>query len=247
MSVDVAELKRRAAQADKEPEAPVRADQGGKPRLPPALLREMGEMVQEMDTIQKREESDQAQAEERIDMGELSPEAQAEADRVEAQDEALRSSVNYTYTPSDNPDVRKIIESRCDEMDFGDLMATGRITQDVIITSRVTIKFQSLLASEVWWVEERASDLYNHNMRLAGLWAGYAKLVLGLVEIMGRRLPNNFETEAKEITQKSFDAKWNAAFRIAEPIVELAAINCGWFKDRVAKLFTDDFGEIKNG
>ena len=65
-------------------------------------------------------------------------EAEKEEDRVELDElpEEYKAEPDNTYyrnTPADNPEVRRKIEEAAEEMDFADLVLTGRVTQVVRI------------------------------------------------------------------------------------------------------------------
>ncbi len=175
---------------------------------------------------------------------------EAELERVEL--EALPENVSptqddvfYRGTVSDNPDVRKKIESRCEEMDFSDLVLTGRVTQAVpIIPGKFEVGFQSLLASENYWIERNAEKEAATDWGIRS-WMGYARLAMSVTEVNGRQLP-------EVVTKDGFDeTAWKDRFdtimNMGEKPVEYLLVNLNWFNARVEQLYKNDFDLLKNG
>ena len=173
-----------------------------------------------------------------------------DADRVELEElpenvSPTQDDVFYRGTPSDNPDVRRMIESRCEQMDFSDLVLTGRVTQSVpIIPGKFEVGFQSLLASENYWIERNAEKEAATDWGIRS-WMGYARLAMSVTEVNGKELP-------EVVTKEGFDeVAWRERFDtimgMGEKPVEYLLVNLNWFNSRVEQLYKNDFDLLKNG
>lgn len=149
----------------------------------------------------------------------------------------------YRNTPNDNPTKRAEIEKSCSDLDFADLILTGRVKQNVPIMGKLAVQFQSLKASDNLWLEGRAATMNSEFEARA--WLGYARLAMS-VEAVNNKVLTNHLVDGK-IDQEQFDAKFAALMDMSERVIEVLLINMGWFDDRVGKLFAEDSEQLKNG
>lgn len=117
MSVDVSALKERAKQQAAIGQAGPETGEPPVPKTDPAQVARFVEDFEKMNAPEAEEPVDPATA------------ALAAALSPKEPDDQIR----YRGTPTDNPAVRRSIESRCEEMDFGDLVLSGRVSQRVPI------------------------------------------------------------------------------------------------------------------
>ena len=224
---DITTIKNRIK--NKEPEPPA----SDPPPKEPVIRKETHDQVKQY----AQEVAAQAKAEqERVDLGPL-----PEHVEVETED-----SVYYRNTAYDNLKVRTAVEGRCTEIDFADLVITGRVVQEVaVLPDKLAVTYQSLLASDNIWIERKASrmDLTDWAMRS---WMGYARLAMSVVSVNGKDLPPHVDKEG-DATDAGFEGKFKELMRNAEKVVELMLINLTWFDDRVTKLCSNDFELLKNG
>lgn len=171
-----------------------------------------------------------------------------ERDDAEANKAALTDPTYYRNTPSDNREVRLAIEDNCDEMDFADLVLTGRVTQHVpIMPGKLEVVYQSLKASENFWVERQAEKEALSDWALRS-WMGYARLTLSLLSVNGQDYrPVYTDQKNKKIDEKLFREKFEALMDMGEKPIEYMLVNLNWFGDRVDRLSENDFEQLKNG
>jgi hypothetical protein len=180
----------------------------------------------------------QAREQERVDLGEL-PEGVV-VDPVDV------DPTFYRGTPSDNRRVRLAIEERCGEMDFADLVLTGRVRQRVpVLPGKIEFEYQSLTGTEDFWVESNAQLEANTEWGVRS-WVVYARLAMSLVSVNGKALPTHLNKDG-EIDTKAFQAKMRMVMKYGSKILDFAVTNMGWFNSRVEKIFQDDFESLGNG
>jgi len=232
---DISQVKRRL---EKKPPPEPPPEPPPAPRVRPDTFKEAESFMKEyaeLNAPQPEPSDEPAEEEARVDLGPLPEGVSAEAtDRV-----------FYRNTPIDNADVRATIESRCGEMDFADLVMTGRVVQDVpVLSGKLEVTFQSLLGSEIFWIE-RQSEREALTDWAVSSWLGYARLVLSLVAVNDRE----FQPYAKkrEIDPDLFQSKFKLIMDMGEKQLELLLVNLNWFNYRVEQLYLDDFEQLKNG
>jgi len=185
------------------------------------------------------------------DVEELRAEEQAiEENRVELDElpdnvSPTQDNVYYRGTSSDNPDVRKSIEQRCTEMDFSDLVLTGRVSQTVpIIPNKFEVGFQSLLASENYWIERNAEKEATTDWGIRS-WMGYARLAMSITDVNGKDLPKVVSKGV--VDEVAWKERFDTVMNMGEKPVEYLLVNLNWFNSRVEQLYKNDFDLLKNG
>jgi hypothetical protein len=234
---DLSKLKSRIQNPDEvEEREPPKPDLDG-PSIKPETIRQMKDYARDVEKLRK-EEHEEEQEPEKIELEEV-PEGTSPA--------AFDDHTYYRQTPSDNPKVRKAIEDKCSEMDFADLIITGRVTQVVpVIPNKLEVEYQSLLASETFWIEREAENQGTSDWALRS-WMGYARLAMAIVSINGKDFPGKNLTTKDEIDRDSFERKFKSVMNMGEKPIEYLLVNLGWFNDRVDRLSESDFDELKNG
>jgi hypothetical protein len=197
--------------------------------------------------VEKMREEERLQAEElaaassRVELEEL-----PESLRAASGDDDRPDSVFYRGTAGDNKEVRAKIEEECSEMDFADLVITGRVNQVVpILSGKFIAEFQSLKANENFWIERNAEKHATTDWAIRS-WMGYARLVMSLMAVNGESLPPH-TTDRGEVDDNLFTIKFKKLMNMGEKPVEYLLVNLNWFNDRVDRLYTDDFDQLKNG
>ena len=164
---DLSKIKKQIAKEPVDEPAPKPAPE--KPQMSKEMSQQIRAYAKDVEEMRHAEE--QEKEPERIELEEL-------PDSVSAN--PMVDTVFYRNTPSDNPEIRAKIEAACEEMDFSDLVLTGRVLQEVpILSNKLTVRYRSLLASENFWIERRAEDEAATDWGLRS-WMGYARLVLSL-------------------------------------------------------------------
>ena len=224
----LAEVKSRMRAEEQAPAAPAPTVRDKAP-----LSDETREQLRNYEDEVRRQES-----EGRVDLG---PIPQAALDNMESDDTTL-----YRGTASDNPEVRKAIESRCSEMDFGDLVITNRVQQHVpILPGKVEPVFQSMVGTEQYWLEKNI-HLHGETPFSMKTWVGYGRLVFSLISLNGQKYDGCLDKEG-EVVEDLFTAKFKRVMALPDKFLELLLLNLGWFSDRVERLYKDDFIVLKNG
>lgn len=227
---DVAALKQRIRDAGKEPE-PVVAEEPVEDPIRATTREQIAAFEQEVARAQAEPDG-----EGRVDLGPL-----PEGIQLPPEDNTY-----YRGTHTDNPEVRKVIETRCPDMDFADLVMTGRVVQRVpILPRKLEPVYQSLLGKEQYWMEKNM-HLYGATQFSQQTWMGYSRLVFALVELNGVPLEGCLDKDG-DVDEEKFVAKFSSVMSKPEKILELLLLNLGWFSDRVEKLYRDDFAQLKNG
>lgn len=177
-------------------------------------------------------------AQERVDLGPL-PEGAGSTDEDS-------DPTHYRGTPSDNRRVRLAIEDRCGEMDFADLILTGRVRQSVpVLPGKIELEFQSLTGAEDFWVESRAQQEANTEWGVRS-WVVYARLTMSLVSMNGRKLPSHLGKDGT-VDEKAFKLKMADIMKFGSKVLDIVVTNMGWFNTRVESIFQDDFESLGNG
>ena len=216
-----------------EPEA-VPDPEEKKPRMKPETLKQIQEYAKDVEEMRKEEEEV-----DRVEIDKL-------PDDYVPQPGDSDDPIYYRNTPSDNPEIRKEIESRCREMDFSDLVLTGRVHQTVpILSGKLQVKYRSLLASENFWIERRAEGEATTDWGIRS-WMGYARLALSIESINGNEF-DPYVIKGEDIDNDLFNKKFKKVMNMGEKLVELLLIHLHWFNDRVDRLYADDFEKLKNG
>jgi len=206
------------------------------PRIKEETHKQVAEFSKDLHKM-AQEEAKKIREEDKVDLGPL-----PEGIVLDEPDD----TIFYRNTSTDNAKVRAAIEKKCGNMDFADLIMSGRVIQDVpILSGKLEVTFQSLLGAETFWIEKSAVD-YGKTEWSARSWMGYARLAVALKEINGSPLPDH-TNKGGEITKKGFESKYVKIMSLSEKIIELLFINLNWFNDRVEKLYQDDFDLLKNG
>tara|TARA_B100000886_G_scaffold320509_1_gene262018 strand:- start:806 stop:1495 length:690 start_codon:yes stop_codon:yes gene_type:complete len=156
-----------------------------------------------------------------------------------------QDNIFYRGTSSDNPEVRRSIEDRCEEMDFSDLVLTGRVSQQVpIIPDKFVVGFQSLLASENYWIERNAEKQATTDWGIRS-WMGYARLAMSITNVNGKDLP--IVIVDGKIDESAWDSRFTTVMNMGEKPIEYLLVNLNWFNARVDRLYSNDFELLKNG
>ena len=231
---DISKIKQRlepeSPEPAKKPEGPP------KPQISPETLQQASEFVKEF------AEQNAPAPQEEVERTEVDtiPE-----DSTLTEEDTSLDTVFYRNTTYDNKIMRGKIEDRCTDLDFADLILTGRVSQVVpILPGKFNIEFQTLLGHEDFWVQTNAASKANDDWS-AQSWMGYARLALSTVAINGDPLPEHLSNNAVDsvLFQKKFDALMSKGTRLLEYML----INLNWFYDREKKLWENDFELLKNG
>lgn len=203
-----------------------------KPRISPKTAEQISNYAKDVEAMRAEEQEQEERT--RIELDELPENVSPTQDNV-----------YYRGTPSDNPEVRKRIESMCTPMDFSDLVLTGRVSQVVpIIPDKFEVGFQSLLASENYWIERNAEKESATDWGMRS-WMGYARLAMSLTEVNGREMPNVVTKSG--IDEEAWKERFDTVMNMGEKPVEYLLINLNWFSARVDQLYKNDFDLLKNG
>jgi hypothetical protein len=239
---DISKIKQRISGRDigeEEEEAQGAPQEVERPKMKPETMEQVHRYARDVEKL-RAEEVEEEQEAEKTELEELPEELKERS--------AMHANTFYRQTNSDNPEVREAIEDNCSEMDFADLIITGRVSQFVpIIKDKFEVEFQSLLAIENFWIERQAEKEGTTDWALRS-WMGYARLALSLTTINGRELPAFASKEGDGgIDQDVFQSRFDQVMSMGEKPVEYLLVNLNWFNDRVDRLAEHDFEQLKNG
>tara|TARA_B100000131_G_scaffold221323_1_gene212856 strand:+ start:41774 stop:42502 length:729 start_codon:yes stop_codon:yes gene_type:complete len=235
---DISKIKQKIAGRDidhEEPieEAPKPANTG--PLMRPETIEQVKQFAKDVQELREQEAQEEVV---RTEIEELPEELEGT--------DATGDNMFYRYTAADNPDVRRAIEERASEMDFADLIITGRVSQHIpIIKDKFEIELQSLLAAENFWIERRAEKEGTTDWALRS-WMGYARLALSIVTINGKTMPPCSDNKGV-VDEERFAERFSHLMGMGEKPVEYLLVNLTWFNDRVDRLAEHDFEQLKNG
>jgi hypothetical protein len=232
--VDLNAIKARLADPDPAPEPEEREREKG-PGIRPETMRMARQYEAEV------AEMAAAAEQERVELGELPEGAVSDEEAAAAKD-----PTSYRGTSSDNRRVRLAVEAQCGEMDFADLVLTGRVRQHVpVLPGKIEFEYQSLTGVEDFWVESNAQMESNTEWGVRS-WVVYARLSMQLISVNGKSLPSHLNKDG-EVDRKAFDAKLKSVMRYGSKVLDVAVTNVGWFNSRVDGIFQDDFEALGNG
>lgn len=198
-------------------------------RLPEQLRSQLADL--ERDTIAVNTPV----AEQRIDLGPLPDSVRAQVAGATDTDSAGKQP--WTML------LKKSTEAACAPMDFGELIMTGRVQQDVpVLPGKMRITFQSLTGTESYWIERAAID---QPAELRQSWVTYMQLAMCVQAVNGtQREP--FYVDNK-IDRGVLERRLAMLLKMNTRMIELLIVNMYWFFDRVSSLYENDFAAIKNG
>tara|TARA_B100001250_G_scaffold409845_1_gene435019 strand:- start:5174 stop:5983 length:810 start_codon:yes stop_codon:yes gene_type:complete len=152
----------------------------------------------------------------------------------------------YRGTAVDNPVTRRAIEAKCSEMDFADLIITGRVSQVIpMVDEKLVVVFRSLLANENFWIEKNAQEHATTDWAMRS-WMGYARLTMSVESLNGKEFSPYVDTSG-QVDKVMFAKSFQQVMGMGEKLIELLLINLNWFNDRVENLYKHDFEKLKNG
>jgi hypothetical protein len=196
-----------------------------------------------------------------------SPEAHPEAPVVKETPSAEDPPLPPTYTepdmfrpaganPYDTPERRKVIEARCKDMSFDDLVIHGELRQHVPIRPGVLeVEFRSYSAGEELFLRGEiydkgkdrglnARDMNNASIAYMEMTMTLNNLTLAITKLNGKQLPSHLDDKGEVVSEK-FYAKAKTIRGLPAVVVGDLTANWGWFQERLQKLVTAD--AIKNG
>jgi len=205
-----------------------------KPPLRPETLAQLREFEKAAEEMREQE----AVEKDKIDLGPLPEGAKILPDDYEP--------TFYRNNNHDNKRVREAVEARCTEMDFVDLVMTGRVSQVVpVIPGKLTFEFQSLTGADSFWIESNAQLEVTTEWGLKS-WILWAQLTMSLTGVNGKAFPNHLGKDG-EVDAKLFKEKQAKIMRMGAKILDIAVTNMNWFNERVDKILQNDFEQLGNG
>jgi hypothetical protein len=149
----------------------------------------------------------------------------------------------------DNKKRRELIESRCQPMDFEDLLMKDEVQQRVpIIADKFEPTFRSITPIESLYIKQRMSKETVNTDQYMGEKYNLLLLTCSLVEINGLPLPDHRRIQSDGnfvVDDKLFEEKFAVVMRKSGYIVADLSVNYLWFDIRVRKLLNPD--DLKNG
>jgi hypothetical protein len=149
--------------------------------------------------------------------------------------------VIFSYRGFDTPDIRKVIEKRCQPMDFNDLLLSGNVRQLVpIIPGKVEVEFQSLTGKEMDWTSTYASRVAvdrGETSLFANTFTTWLQLTLSIYAFNGSPWASHMDKGAVDVGA-ALD-KYKRLMAQPDSTLSLILTNFGWFNARVQMLYTD--------
>jgi len=220
---------------------------------PPGVTRAMSRSAQEAaDTLNAALNQQREQDVEREKTEEPLPLPVA-ADAEEAEDDDAEpvlpsaigsSSITYAGTRMDNPKLRMVIEERCDDVSFDQLLSDGKVRQKVpIVPDKYEVVFQTITGEEDLFVKAQIFAQTGSDGYVMDLYT-VMRLALYVYSINGKTLPIYRGKDGK-LDPDLFGARWESVADRPEPELEVLSCNARWFHDRTQQMWIVD--ELKNG
>jgi hypothetical protein len=229
VSDTLADVKRRMTEIEAggsvapPPVAPVR-------RAPESVVKDMQTAAE---VLSKAEEEAASRAE-----------SAAAASKAKKEDDSPKKptdGVIFSYRGFDTPDVRRVIEKRCQPMDFNDLLLSGNVRQLVpIIPGKIEVEFQSLTGKEMDWTSTYASRVAvdrGETSLFANTFTTWLQLTLSIYSLNGSLYPTHMDKGAIDVSV-ALD-KYKRLMSQPDSTLSLILTNFGWFNARVQMLYTD--------
>ena len=145
----------------------------------------------------------------------------------------------------DNKKRREQIESRCEPMNFEDLLMKDEVRQRVpIIPDKFEPTFRSITPLESLFIKRRMSKETITTDQYLGEKYNLLLLTCCLVDINGVPLPDHMNMQG-EPDEKLFDEKLAVIMKKSGYIIADLSVNYIWFDIRVRRLLNPD--DLKNG
>lgn len=229
----IAELKARTA-VPTVGAAPAPVLQGNKPRISQEVLSTAAQFVEEFHAVNVRAAEQEALQQQAV----TTDVAQPVQEELSSSSESPRDKQMKRYLDDLNKNLP--------EMDFAQLVANGRVVQDVPVVSKkvpVVVTYQSILAAEAAWIDNMyRTEEHRHQPS----WPGLARLVVQVKAVNGVALPHHGDKNSA-VSDALFAAKFAKVTSMAETLVTWMLTHNNWFDNRVSELFQDEFETIKNG
>jgi hypothetical protein len=188
----------------------------------------------------------------RTQQAERTAEDRTKPDLKESDDEndmqrELRELLNndQQWNLLNNPDRRKSIEDRLEDMNITDVILHGEVRQDVpidpdklVVTYRSVTGEEDLAVKRMMFGEEGGDRYMMDKFTLMNL-------TLGLVSINGEELPSHIK-EGK-FNEEAFLAKFDKVLKFPIQFLADLGIQYMWFDERVRDLFVGSTEALKNG
>lgn len=159
-------------------------------------------------------------------------------------EEEFDDGMRYAGSHVDNPAIRKQIESRCGEIDFDELLTSGKVSQKVpIIPGKYEVIFQSVGGDEDLYIKEQIFDQKGSDGLLMDKYS-YMRLAVFVKAINGQLLPQ-YRDGKGDIDPKAFERRWRLVAAKAEAELEILSCNARWFHDRTQRMWI--VSDLKNG
>jgi len=198
------------------------------PRPPgsPAISKETAKQIAEFQEAQKKTEN--------------SIEEEVKKQLVDEEDSLRSGPRDEAMLVLSNNKRRKAIESRCSEMDVGDLILKGEVRQVVpIIPDKFVATFRSTLPEESLFIKKLVAEATTVSDQHTLEYYGILQLCLSLVQLNNMRLPGHLDEHGNP-NEALFAEKKKTVMRLSGYVINDLMINLSWFDIRVRKLMNAD-------
>lgn len=137
-----------------------------------------------------------------------------------------------------NKERREVIEARCDEMDFEDLILNQELRQEVKIKRGFVPVFRTPSGEEDLFVKRFIGDEEGSSQYIMDKYSVYG-LCCGLYSLNGAPLPDHLGKDGK-VDTKAFERKLEYILKYPIVLVADLSVNFTWFTFRVQKLLSLD-------
>ena len=130
---------------------------------------------------------------------------------------------------------RKDVESRCNDIQIGELFISGELRQRVTIRpNRLVVTYRTLSSREDLYIKRRLNEVRDENLRYAEDRFLYMLLAAHVHSYNGKDLPL-IKNENGEIKDELFDKRFKFICDLPQLIMEEVWVNFIWFEDRVRR------------
>ena len=178
---------------------------------------------------------------------EKSPESpkppEAGKDDDDDDDDLDLSSMSYAGTSYDNPKMRRFVEAKLSDLDFSELVRSGKVQQKVPVCPGLNVVYQGISARDELFITEQAYRASSSGGVTFGKIYTLMELAIGVVTINNQAF-SDFGSIDKPDLEK-FERRWKTISEYDTGLLEPIHCNLRWFQDRVRGLSVPK--QLKNG
>lgn len=139
---------------------------------------------------------------------------------------------------SEEDKLRKVVESRIEEIDIGEYLMSGELVQSVpIIPGKLVVEFKTVSDLEESYVDTKISEDPNLTNRQFLRKMNELALVIHIHTVNGNKWPVLLDGDGT-VNEKAAEARLRHIKKLSSPVFNMLTQNLAWFMDRVSSCLT---------